>query len=68
MHPDQPHCNWDMHPSSCRLHTRKLNPPKEGSVLEENGNRGEHNEVGEAIVGPSHCRHIPTTGVTAMMT
>ena len=47
---------------------------RKGSVPEDDGNRGECNEVGEATMGPSSTdmnpfpsRHIPTTGVTAMM-
>ena len=45
-----------------------------GGVPEDDGNRGEHNEVGEAMVGsssmdmdPSPSRYIPTTSVAAMM-
>ena len=47
---------------------------RKSNVPEDDGYRGEHNEVGEAIVAPSSvdmnpttCRHIPTTSVTAMM-
>ena len=47
---------------------------RKSNVPEDDGYRGEHNEVGEAIVGPSSvdmnptpCRHISTTSVTAMM-
>ena len=47
---------------------------RKSNVPENDAYKGEHNEVGEAIVGPSSvdmnptpCKHIPTTSVTAMM-
>ena len=47
---------------------------RKGGVQEDNANRGECNEVREAMAGPSSMdmdqsssRHMPTTGVTAMM-
>ena len=47
---------------------------REGSVPEDDGHRGEHDKIGEAIVGPSSMDmnpspswHIPTTSATAMM-
>ena len=47
---------------------------RKSNVLEDDGNRGEHNEVGEAIAGsfsmyinPLPSRHIPTISVTAMI-
>ena len=47
---------------------------RKGSAPDDDCNRGECNEVGEAIMGPSTMdmnpypsRHIPTTGVTATM-
>ena len=47
---------------------------RNGSVPENDGNRGECNEVGEAISGlspmdmnPSPSRHFPITGVTGMI-
>ena len=47
---------------------------RKGGIPEGDGNRREHNKVGEAIGGLSSIdidqlpsRHIPTTGVTAMM-
>ena len=47
---------------------------KKGGIPEENGNRREHNDVEEAIAGPSTIdtdqspsRHIPTMGVITMI-
>ena len=47
---------------------------RKSNVPENDGSRREHDEVGEEMVSPSSMnmnpspsRHIPTTGVTAMM-
>ena len=60
--------------TSADIVLERENLPRKGEVPEDNGYRKECNDVGEAIVGPSTMnldqsppRHIPTTGVTAMM-
>ena len=59
--------------ASVGITSESENVLRKGHVPDD-GNRGECNEVGEAIVGPSSMdmnaspsRHIPTTGVAAMI-
>ena len=60
--------------TSADIAPEKENILRKGVVPKEDGNRREHNDVKEAIAGSSTMntdkyppRHIPTTGVTAMM-